>query len=301
MHGDLVLVDEDAAGRDGRRSGRIARVLTRRNTTVVGIFHYARGWPTRNAWGRGADRDSFAVLSGNYVQPWDDRVGGPIDIPPGAERVNLDDQARHRTLGKEISRGQRKDRSTPEEEAPSLEGLAVEVESTAFPPPGRPAQGRVIEVLGPPDAFGVDVEIIIRKHAIPHTFPAHVLAEAEERAHHSVASIPAEELAQRENFRGLPIVTIDGETAKDFDDAVHVRMLENGNTELQVHRGPLWTPRPACGGRAYTSRIVPCPCCRMRFRAGCARCCLRKTGSFSVASWRSTTTAKCWATAWRKA
>src|ERR1019366_1507281 len=43
MQGDEVLVDEAPPGRDGRRSGRIARVLTRRNPTVVGIFHYARG------------------------------------------------------------------------------------------------------------------------------------------------------------------------------------------------------------------------------------------------------------------
>ena len=43
---------------------------------------------------------------------------------------------------------------------------------------GRPAKGRVIEVLGDPDGFGVDVEIMIRKHHLPHVFPANVLAEA---------------------------------------------------------------------------------------------------------------------------
>ena len=52
------------------------------------------------------------------------------------------------------------------------------MEITDFPTVGRPARGRVIEVLGPPDAFGVDVEIIIRKHHLPHVFPANVLAEA---------------------------------------------------------------------------------------------------------------------------
>src|SRR6202020_2723521 len=54
MQGDEVLVDEAPRGRDGRRSGRIARVLTRRNPTVVGIFHYARGRgrnrETQSAW-----------------------------------------------------------------------------------------------------------------------------------------------------------------------------------------------------------------------------------------------------------
>ena len=101
--------------------------------------------------------------------------------------------------------------------------------------PARPARGRVIEVLGPPDAFGVDVEIVIRKHHLPHVFPANVLAEASASAAQTVDSLTAAELAQRRDFRGLPIVTIDGETARDFDDAVLVTPLANGNWQLQVH------------------------------------------------------------------
>src|SRR6185437_9147895 len=116
-----------------------------------------------------------------------------------------------------------------------LEGLAVDVEITDFPTPGRPARGRVIEVLGPPDAFGVDVEIIIRKHHLPRVFPANVLAEATASAARTVEALDASEVGQRRDFRGLPIVTIDGETARDFDDAVLVRPLANGNWELQVH------------------------------------------------------------------
>ncbi len=100
---------------------------------------------------------------------------------------------------------------------------------------GRPARGRVIEVLGPPDAFGVDVEIIIRKHHLPHVFPANVLAEATASAAQTVDRMGDEELRWRRDFRGLPIVTIDGETARDFDDAVLVQPLANGSWELQVH------------------------------------------------------------------
>ena len=72
MQGDEVLVDEAPPGRDGRRSGRVARVLTRRNPTVVGIFHYARGGRSRGAW------DDVPVLNENYVTPLDERMaGGP--------------------------------------------------------------------------------------------------------------------------------------------------------------------------------------------------------------------------------
>jgi ribonuclease R len=233
MQGDLVLVDEALPGRDGRRSGRIARVLTRRNPTIVGIFHYAR--PHQH-------HDSM-TLTGNYVTPLDERIGGAIAIANGDEHVPEVAETPHRMLGDEARRtlqtADSKDQRFP------LEGLAVDVEITSFPSPGRPAQGRVIEVLGPPDAFGVDVEIIIRKHHIPHSFPAPVLAEAAARALETVESIGSKVIENREDFRGLPIVTIDGETARDFDDAVLVRSLPNGNNELQVHIADVsWYVRP---------------------------------------------------------
>jgi ribonuclease R len=239
MQGDEVLVDEALPGsrgasRDGRRSGRIARVLTRRNPTVVGIFHYARK-QRRGAW------DDAPLLHGNYVTPIDERMagapgGGAILIPEGAEVPVTAKETPHRVLGEEAQQQQRS-WSDPERESSHdpLEGLAVDVEITDFPTPGRPAKGRVIEVLGPPDAFGVDVEIIIRKHHLPHTFPANVLAEASASAAQTVDTLPAAGLAQRRDFRGLPIVTIDGETARDFDDAVLVEPLANGNWRLQVH------------------------------------------------------------------
>src|ERR1019366_7496919 len=72
--------------------------------------------------------------------------------------------------------------------------------------------GRVIEILGHPGDFGVDVEIVIRKHHLPHQFPPEVVEQAER--------MPA---------------AIGGETARDFDDAVWVDRLPNGNYALQVH------------------------------------------------------------------
>ena len=227
MQGDEVLVDEAPPARDGRRSGRIARVLNRRNPTVVGIFHYARTHRP-SAW------DNSPLINGNYITPLDERMTQAILIPEGAEIPATPKGTPHRVLGEEAQAQQAHWSEELDPHRP-LEGLAVDVEITDFPTTGRPARGRVIEVLGPPDAFGVDVEIIIRKHHLPHVFPTNVLAEAAASAEQTVDTLDAEELGRRRDFRGLKIVTIDGETARDFDDAVLVRPLATGNWELQVH------------------------------------------------------------------
>ena len=227
MQGDEVLVDEAPPGRDGRRLGRIARVLTRRNPTVVGIFHYAKAQSRQSAW------DNAPLFHGNYITPLDERMTQPILIPDGMEMPAAVQVAAHRVLGEEAQAQQAS--WFEEDKVDPLEGLAVDVEVTDFPSAGRPAKGRVLEILGPPAAFGVDVEIIIRKHHLPHVFPANVLAEATESAAMTVETLQPDEVMRRRDFRGLKIVTIDGETARDFDDAVLVTPMENGNWELQVH------------------------------------------------------------------
>lgn len=227
MQGDEVLVDEAPRDREGRRSGRVARVLKRRNPTVVGIFHYARS-QRRSPW------EDLPLAKGNYVVPFDERMTQPILIVEGDEIVNEAAAAPHRVLGEEAQEQKRRWTAAENPNTP-LEGLAVDVEITGFPTPGRPARGRVIEVLGPPDAFGVDVEIVIRKHHLPHVFPQNVLADASDSARQTVDKLDTEESSRRRDFRGLPIVTIDGETARDFDDAVYVKPLPNGNWQLQVH------------------------------------------------------------------
>ena len=88
-----------------------------------------------------------------------------------------------------------------------------------------------MEILGRPGELGVDTEIIIRKHHLPHVFDSEILNEAERLAH----PITDEERSGREDFRDLPIVTIDGETARDFDDAVYVEHRPDGAWHLQVH------------------------------------------------------------------
>src|SRR5260370_1195324 len=119
------------------------------------------------------------IRGGNYVTPLDERMTQPILIPEGAEIPATPKDTPHRVLGEEAQLQQRTwSDLEPDASHNPLEGLAVDVEVTDFPTPGRPARGRVLEILGPPDAFGVDVEIIIRKHHLPHVFPANVLDEA---------------------------------------------------------------------------------------------------------------------------
>ncbi len=144
----------------------------------------------------------------------------PIGKAPSPKHP--DRQSPHRVLGQEAQRKRDWD---------DLENVVVEVEIIQWPSATQSPRGRVTEILGYEDDFGVDVEMIIRKHHIPHVFPAEVLEEAQEIN----PVVPQKEIAARRDFRHLPIVTIDGETARDFDDAVLVTRLDNGNYELQVH------------------------------------------------------------------
>jgi ribonuclease R len=216
MAGDQVLV-EVAPLRPGaepdRRQGRIVRVLTRRNPTIVGIFHYAR----------------HRAETGHKVVPFNEKITQPILIPldePLPEpRASL--RSPHRVLGDEAAH--------QIAEYPDLEGLVVDVEVTAWPTETRIARGRVVEVLGRQDDFGVDVEMVIRKHQLPRIFPENVLEEAQAVAQLDPSVLAHPEQFQREDFRERVIVTIDGETARDFDDAVEVRERADGAWELDVH------------------------------------------------------------------
>ena len=230
MQGDIVQIALLPARSDGRRAGRITRIVERRNPTIVGIFHYGRSER------RSRSQDAAAHRSGaNFVVPIGERNAQPILIPAGMEQPQAQDASSpHRVLGVEALAAAAQSADAAARGA--LEGLAVHVAITDWPTPTRPARGRVLEVLGDREAFGVDVEILIRKHHLPHVFAEAVLEQAE-RVAVAPSANPAL-TAGRRDFRALPIVTIDGETARDFDDAVYTRSLssdEGGGYELQVH------------------------------------------------------------------
>src|SRR5712691_10474152 len=112
------------------------------------------------------------------------------------------------------------------------DGEMVNVEIDRYPDRSSNfARGRVVERLGFIGDPGVDIEVVIRKFHIPHDFPAEVLAAGEAVP----VEVAGEEIAKRVDLRERSIVPIDGETAKDFDDAVEVRLLPNGNFLLGVH------------------------------------------------------------------
>ena len=102
---------------------------------------------------------------------------------------------------------------------------------TRFPTPTRSPAGRVVEVLGTVDTPGVDVRVVLRAHGIPDAHDPGAVAEAQRLGD---VVRPADR-RRRTDFRRLTTVTIDGETARDFDDAVTLEPLAGGNVRLGVH------------------------------------------------------------------
>jgi len=252
MHGDRVEVELGGIRAGGRAEGRILRVAGRAHTTVVGTFHYGHRF--------------------NTVTPIDEKIHQDIVIPRGMEQPekrNTKDtkEARrepvHRVLGEEAKR---------RPEVRDLEGVVVDVEITDWPTPTQSPRGRVIEILGSEDDFGVDVEIIIRKYHLPHRFPAETLEEAQ--AFSDI--IPAAELERRRDYRAATIVTIDGETARDFDDAARTATTSCRCTSptwaTTSGRARRWTRRRGCAAPPSISPTAPCPCCRWNSRPTCAAC-----------------------------
>jgi ribonuclease R len=113
----------------------------------------------------------------------------------------------------------------------SESGEMVLVEITHWPTAKRGPVGRVIEVLGQVDEPGVDTQVIIRKHNIPEAHSEAAMQEARSLG----GAVQEKDVRGRTDFRALTTVTIDGEHARDFDDAITVERLDNGHYWLGVH------------------------------------------------------------------
>jgi ribonuclease R len=141
-----------------------------------------------------------AAGRGGRVAPYVERFPGDIEIPPGAC-------------------------------ADAADGMVVGVELTRFPSGPGGAAGRVVETLGYPEEPGVDLQVVLRKYGLSADFPPEVEEEAARVAHEP----ERDEIARRVDYRRQPVVTIDSETAMDFDDAVSVEELRHGGWRLYVH------------------------------------------------------------------
>jgi ribonuclease R len=109
-------------------------------------------------------------------------------------------------------------------------GDKVLVSITSFPDKDRYPEGKIVEVFGRKGQPGVDLQIVIKKHHLRDTFPPGVIEEAQQVAR----LVPEGEIARRRDLRDVRMVTIDGEDAKDLDDAVSVQRIEGGY-RLGVH------------------------------------------------------------------
>ena len=135
-----------------------------------------------------------------YVEPNDSRFGSVITIPPGLT-----------------------------EDADHGETVAVKIE--AWDALQRNPEGRVSERLGDQDNPQVDARTIILAHQLPREFPQHVVSAAE----NIPRQVPREEIEGRTDLRNLICFTIDPATARDFDDAVSLESMSNGNCRVGIH------------------------------------------------------------------
>ena len=180
MHNDKVVARIEASGKDGKREGRIIRVLERFHKKIVGRFERGRNF--------------------GFIIPTDKKICYDLFVAP-----------------KNI-KGAR-------------DGDLVVAEITSYPQKARNPEGDIIKILGNASTPGIDTEIIIEEYGLPAAFSPDILSEAESLPD----EVTDEMLHGRSDLRGLMTVTIDGERAKDFDDAVSIEKNGDGKFILWVH------------------------------------------------------------------
>lgn len=178
-----------------------------------------------------------------------DRVIAHIEVPPTADKagegeiVRILERANKRVVGvfhpaHKIgfvtpldARMQEDIFITADHFGGAKEGAHVVVELTVWPTDTKRAEGKIVEVLGYAGDVGLDILDIIKKHDLPLEFPKEVQTAAD-RIPETIDGEPTDD---RRDMRHLPLITIDGEDAKDLDDAVYAERLPNGAWRLGVY------------------------------------------------------------------
>ncbi|SCK20677.1 ribonuclease R [Vogesella sp. LIG4] len=173
LHGDRAMVRIAGTDRRGRQEGRIAEIIERRTTQLIGRIYKERG-----VW---------------FVVPEDRRINHEMLVEAGGEDGAKD-------------------------------GQVVMVDIIDYPDEHRQAIVKVSEVLGDYADPGMEIEIALRKHDLPHVFSDDALAQAKATSQ----KVGKRDIKDRVDLRDLPLVTIDGETARDFDDAVYAEKSGKG-------------------------------------------------------------------------
>jgi ribonuclease R len=208
----FAFVDAEAPGDDGPSSVYIAgnnlNQAMHGDRVVVRVEHRRNGDRAEGRILRVLERAAQRIvgryeLDGStqgFVVPFDRRIIMDVQIPKG-------------------------------ETGGATRGAMVTVEITRWPTATRPALGRIVEVLGRLDEPGVDTAVIIRKYNLPDRHSDAAIAEARRLG----TAVKERDSQQRTDFRRWPTVTIDGENARDFDDAISIDRLPSGNFWLGVH------------------------------------------------------------------
>ncbi len=179
MHGDRVLITVGRGPRSGRPEGKVARVLERAHTSLLGRFELEHG------------------------------VGRLVPVDP---------QLRESFL------------VPPDGAGAARSGDVVIARIETYPGRGQAATARIGEVLGAADDPAVEIRIAAERFHLPYAFPPEVLAAAAKLPE----QVAAADLAGREDLRERSFVTIDGESARDFDDAVAIEALPGKGFRLWV-------------------------------------------------------------------
>ncbi len=200
------LIPEEAGAPDVYISSRHLRLSMDGDKAVVRVERLRRGQRTAGRVIRIIERAHQQVVGRfeqgqqfDYIIPWHPNITQDIFISPHSHHAKP--------------------------------GQLVVAEISKYPTSHRNPEGKIIEVLGNPDDVGIDEEAVIRHYQLPREFPPEVSAEAERIP----KTIPAKEINRRLDLRTLRLFTIDGETARDFDDAVSIEKLTTGNIRLGVH------------------------------------------------------------------